>query len=51
LHSFNLLPHQFLALPREERAFLIASIKTKKEDEDKKMKEAERKNKGKGKRR
>lgn len=27
LHRFNLLPGDFLNMPRKERAFLIASIK------------------------
>ena len=39
LHKFHKWPSEFLSLPRNERAFVIASIDTKVEDD----KEAERK--------
>ncbi len=33
LHRFHILPRQFLELPREERAFLYASIELRVEEE------------------
>jgi len=35
LHQLHLLPSQFLKLPREEKAFIIASIQLKAEKEKK----------------
>ncbi|QBK27216.1 hypothetical protein DKZ56_13340 [Ureibacillus thermophilus] len=52
LHKLKLLPSQYLALDRYEKAFIIASIQVKIEAEKEARKEAERKSKGgKGKRR
>jgi hypothetical protein len=39
LHKFHKFPSEYLALPREERAFIVAAIETKME----KDKEQERK--------
>ncbi|MEC1785814.1 hypothetical protein [Schinkia azotoformans] len=41
MHKLNLLPSQYLNLPRLERAFVIASIQLKIDEE--RQKEAERK--------
>jgi len=43
LHELKLLPSQFDSLPKQEKAFVTASIKIKLEDEKKKMEEAKRK--------
>jgi hypothetical protein len=39
----HLIPSAFLALPRKERAFIIAAIEIRVEQEKKKQKELERK--------
>jgi hypothetical protein len=38
LQKFHILPHQFLALPIRERAFIIASIQLRIEAEQKEQK-------------
>ena len=38
-----MLPSQYLALPRREKAFIIAAIEIKAEDEKRREKEIERK--------
>lgn len=43
LHELHLIPSAFLALPRKERAFIIAAIEIRVEKEKKKQKEIERK--------
>ena len=49
IHKLHKLPSEYLALPRLEKAFIIASIQVKIEAEKKAQKEAERKGKkGKG---
>lgn len=35
LHKFNMLPSQYLSLPRNERAFIVASIQIKAEHDKK----------------
>ena len=42
-----MLPSQYLALPREEKAFVIGSIKQKIEDDKKNAEKMKRKSKGK----
>lgn len=37
------MPSEFLALPQEDKDFLVASIMVKAEDDKKKMKEASKK--------
>ncbi|NBI09229.1 hypothetical protein D1641_04245 [Colidextribacter sp. OB.20] len=44
LHELHILPHEFFALPRKERAFVIAAIDERVEHEKQKAKELERKN-------
>lgn len=43
LHELHLTPSAFYALPRRERAFIIAAIDVRVEAEKKKQKEIERK--------
>jgi len=50
LHELHILPHVFLSLPRQERAFIIAAINVRIENEKKKEKELKQK-KSSGKRR
>lgn len=45
LHKFHLLPGQLMALPREERAFIYASIDLRVEEEKRRAREAARTNK------
>lgn len=42
LMKLHLLPSQFLALPREERAFVYACVENYVEDEKKRQKELDR---------
>lgn len=42
LHKLHKWPHEFLQLPRTERAFVIGSIEVKLEDDQKARKEAQR---------
>lgn len=42
LHKFHKWPHEYLALSRQEKAFVIAAIQVKTESEDKKEKELAR---------
>lgn len=42
LHELHLLPSQFFALDRKERAFIIAAIDVRTEKEKKKQQEIER---------
>ena len=42
LHELHLLPHEFLALPRRERAFVIAAANIRAEREKKQQQEARR---------
>lgn len=52
LHKLKKWPSEYLNLPNEEKAFVIASVQMKIDAEKKQQKEAERKrSKGKGKRR
>lgn len=39
LHKFNMLPSQFLALDRQERAFIVAAIEIKVEEDKKREKQ------------
>ncbi len=48
LHEFHKFPHEFLELPRKERAFIIAAINRRIEDDKKKQKEIERKSRSRG---
>ena len=43
LHELHMAPSQFYALPRKERAFIIAACEIRVEREKKKQKEIERK--------
>ena len=43
LHELHLTPSAFFALPRNERAFIIAAIEIRTEKEKKRQKEIERK--------
>ena len=43
LHKLNKWPHEFLELPRKERAFVIAAVEIRVEDEKKREREIERK--------
>ena len=51
LHEFHILPHVFLSLPRQERAFIIAAINERIENEKKKEKELKQRRNHSGKRR
>lgn len=45
LHKFHILPHEFLALPIRERAFIIASVQLRIEaekEQEKKLKSKKR---------
>lgn len=41
LHKFHLLPHEYLALPQNERAFVIACILLRIEQERRQAREAQ----------
>lgn len=43
LHELHIIPSAFYALPRSERAFIVAAFKVRKEAEDKRQKELEAK--------
>lgn len=47
LHKFHKWPHEFLALSREEKAYVIAAIRIKMEHDEK---EAKRMKRGQGRR-
>lgn len=47
LHKLHKWPHEYLALSRQEKAFVIAAIQVKTEADNKKVKELEREAKNK----